>query len=173
MTREPSEREQTNCLPSKCQHTEVSFPLGHLKCFCLLTCRLIINSAIFFLFSLLIMDFFVLLLFIMYSCTFSPVVLLLLLGAQVPEGKEAGLKTNQQLRRIRRIFCRIDKIKHVEGSQCLQFHISWAPRALSVILRQNMTFCIHLAECAGKDRIQRPVGKTLDSKLRKLISPSK
>lgn len=127
----------------------------------------------FFLFFLLIMDFFVLLLFIMYSCTFSPVVLLLLLGAQVPEGKEAGLKTNQQLRRIRRIFCRIDKIKHVEGSQCLQFHISWAPRALSVILRQNMTFCIHLAECAGKDRIQRPVGKTLDSKMRKRISPSK
>ena len=173
MTKDPSEREQTNCLPSKCQHTEVSFPLGHLQCFCLLTCLLIINSCIFFLFFLLIMDFFVLLLFIMYSCTFSPVMLLLLLGAQVPEGKEAGLKTNQQLRRIRRIFCRIDKIKHVEGSQCLQFHISWAPRALSVILRQNMTFCIHLAECAGKDRIQRPVGKTLDSKMRKLISPSK
>ena len=154
MTREPSEREQTNCLPSKCQHTEVSFPLGHLQCFCF-------TSAHYEL------------LFIMYSCTFSPVVLLLLLGAQVPEGKEAGLKTNQQLRRIRRIFCRIDKIKHVEGSQCLQFHISWAPRALSVILRQNMTFCIHLAECAGKDRIQRPVGKTLDSKMRKRISPSK
>ena len=170
MTREPSEREQTNCLPSKCQHTEVSFPLGHLKCFCLPAHYQLLH---FFLFFLLIMDFFVLLLFIMYSCTFSPVVLLLLLGAQVPEGKEAGLKTNQQLRRIRRIFCRIDKIKHVEGSQCLQFHISWAPRALSVILRQNMTFCIHLAECAGKDRIQRPVGKTLDSKMRKRISPSK
>ena len=48
MTRDPSEREQTNCLPSKCQHTEVSFPLGHLQCFCLLTCLLIINSCIFF-----------------------------------------------------------------------------------------------------------------------------
>ena len=30
VTREPSEREQTNCLPSKCQLTEVSLPLGHL-----------------------------------------------------------------------------------------------------------------------------------------------